>query len=230
VNAPALNGEVGHSATVDRYLETIYYISAEGDVVRPGRLSTWLGVSAPTVSEALRRLERDGWIATASDRSVRLTVEGDRVARAIVRRHRVLERWLTDVLGFDWATADLEAERIAGVISDEVIERLDESMGNPSTCPHGNVIPGRTWVVDLVALSEVTVGHTVTIGRVAEAAEHESQRLLRLLSDYAIGVGASVTVQQRDAATGDVTVLTPAGPLDIDVNATKAIFVASERR
>lgn len=72
-----------HTATVDRYLETIYYIAAEGDVVRPSRLSNWLGVSAPTVSEALRRLERDGWITTAPDRSVTLTSDGESIARAI---------------------------------------------------------------------------------------------------------------------------------------------------
>ena len=103
-----------HTATADRYLEAIYCIAAEGEVVRPSRLAYWLAVSAPTVSDALQRLKRDGWVLIAPDRSVTLTSDGDRVATALVRRHRILERWLTDVLGFDWATADVEADRLFG--------------------------------------------------------------------------------------------------------------------
>jgi DtxR family Mn-dependent transcriptional regulator len=182
-----------HTATVDRYLETIYYIAAEGDVVRPSRLSNWIGVSAPTVSEALRRLERDGWIAIQPDRSVVLTSEGERVASSIVRRHRVLERWLTDVLGFDWAAADLEAERIASSISDEVIARIDESMGTPTTCPHGNAIPGRDphygALISLDRLDQHCFAH---VRRISEVAEHEGQQLLQLLAHYGVGEGVSI--------------------------------------
>ena len=190
-----------HTATVDRYLETIYYIAAEGDVVRPSRLSNWLGVSAPTVSEALRRLERDGWITTAPDRSVTLTSDGESIARAIVRRHRVLERWLTDTLGFDWAAADVEAERIAGAISDEVISRIDASMGAPTTCPHGNPIPGRDPGHGiLTSLADVAVGESALVRRLSEVAEHEGQPLLQQLSDSGVAEGSEVTVTSRDGA------------------------------
>lgn len=119
------------TATVDRYLETIYCIAGEGETVRPGRLAVWLGVSAPTVSNALQRLARDGWIDVAPDRSVTLTSDGQAAAAALVRRHRVLERWLVDVLALDWATADVEAEVLASAFSDVVIDRLDQSMGTP---------------------------------------------------------------------------------------------------
>ncbi|HEY4869516.1 MAG TPA: metal-dependent transcriptional regulator, partial [Candidatus Dormibacteraeota bacterium] len=74
-------------------------------MARPGRLAEWLGVSAPTVSVSLQRLARDGWIRAASDRSVELTESGSAAAADIVRRHRIVERWLTDGLGMDWATA-----------------------------------------------------------------------------------------------------------------------------
>ncbi|TAN28406.1 MAG: metal-dependent transcriptional regulator [Actinomycetota bacterium] len=84
------------SFTVDRYLETIYCIASEGETVRPNRIAYWLAVSAPTVSEALQRLERDGWITIAADRSITLTATGLKVATALVRRHRILERWLAD--------------------------------------------------------------------------------------------------------------------------------------
>lgn len=214
-----------HTSTVDRYLETIYYIAAEGDVVRPSRLSSWLGVSAPTVSEALRRLVRDGWIETASDRSVTLTRDGEAVASAIVRRHRVLERWLTDVLGFDWAEADLEAERIASSISDEVIARIDESMGAPRTCPHGNVIPGRQPEYGaLVALDSLAVGERAHVRRISEVAEHDGQVLLRLLATHDIGEGCEIQIVALSRGD-EVTVRVREGEITLSRAAASAIWV-----
>ena len=183
------------SDTVDRYLETIYCIAAEGQVVRPGRVADWLGVSAPTVSVALQRLARDGWIIIAANRSVTLTALGDAAAQQLIRRHRLLERWLTDVLGFDWASADVEAERLAGSVSDDVLERLDESMQMPSTCPHGNVIPGRRPPYgELTALAELQPGVTATVQRISEVAEHEARPLLRELASHGVHIGTAVRV------------------------------------
>ncbi len=130
--------------TVKHYLETIFYIQFEEDRVRPGRIAEWLGLRPPTVSVTLHRLERDGWITVESDRTVSLTEQGMALASGVVRVHRLLERWLTDVLGFDWATADNYAQEIAPGMSDAVADRLDEHLGRPTTCPHGNVIPGKT--------------------------------------------------------------------------------------
>lgn len=214
-----------HTATVDRYLETIFYIAAEGDVVRPGRLSTWLGVSAPTVSEALRRLSRDGWITLNDDRSVQLTTEGEKVASAIVRRHRVLERWLTDVLGFDWAEADLEAERMASAISDEVIDRIDESMGAPATCPHGNTIPGRNPIHrELVALNQLHNGDVALVRRISEVAEHEGQLLLRLLAKHGVGEGAPLQLVSGDD-DGNCVVKIEEQQVHLPASASAAIWV-----
>src|SRR4051794_7056575 len=110
------------SETVERYLETIYYILSEGEKARPGRIADWLGVSAPTVTNSLQRLVRDGWITTDTDRSVVLTAAGESAAADVVRRHRIVERWLTDILGLDWATADQEAAGLAHGVSDTVLE------------------------------------------------------------------------------------------------------------
>jgi DtxR family transcriptional regulator, iron-dependent repressor len=179
------------SETVDRYLETIYYIDHEGEAVRPGRLAEWLGVSAPTVTIAIRRMTRDGWVSVAPDRSVRLTDGGRRVAAEIVRRHRIVERYLTDVLGLDWATADAEAAGLAHGVSDIVLDRLDAHLGHPSTCPHGNVIPGRIPPKGrgLVRLIEVPSGSQVRVARVSEVAEHEAPQLLRTLGDAGVVPG-----------------------------------------
>ncbi len=191
-------GDANHAATsttVDRYLETIYCIAGEGEVVRPGRLAAWLGVAAPTVSDAVQRLARDGWVDVATDRSVTLTAEGERAAAALVRRHRVLERWLVDVLQLDWASADVEADRLSSAISDVVIDRLDRSLGAPTTCPHGNPIPGRRASYGtLASLAELHVGVHARVRRISEVAEHEARALLTLLSDHGIAEGTDVEV------------------------------------
>ena len=105
------------SETVKHYAETIFYIRQEEGRVRPGRLAEWLGVSAPTVTVTLQRLARDGFVEIGTDRSVTLTPRGEDLAAKIVRVHRLLERWLTDVLGLDWAAADEEAQRLAAGVS-----------------------------------------------------------------------------------------------------------------
>ncbi|MHB1209056.1 MAG: metal-dependent transcriptional regulator [Acidimicrobiales bacterium] len=185
----------GTSTTVDRYLETIYCVAGEGEVVRPSRLAQWLGVSAPTVSDAVQRLERDGWVTIAGDRSVQLTTQGHAKASSIVRRHRILERWLTDTLGFDWAAADEEADRLSSVISDDVIERIDESMGSPLTCPHGNPIPGRTPSYGrLTTLADLEPGTVAIVRRISEVAEHEARALLLSLHEIGVAEGSHIVV------------------------------------
>ncbi|MFN2451470.1 MAG: metal-dependent transcriptional regulator [Candidatus Dormibacteria bacterium] len=187
------------SETADRYLETIYYIEHEGEVPRPGRLAEWLGVSAPTVSVSLQRLVRDGWITVAPDRSVSLTPAGNDAAAGIVRRHRILERWLTDVLGLDWGRADQEAESMAHGLSELVLERLDGHLGRPDTCPHGNRIPGRGGPERrLVSLGAVELDLPAVVSRISEVAEHDAPLLLGSLHRDGVVPGARVIVRGRD--------------------------------
>lgn len=216
------------TTTVDRYLESIYCIEGEGETVRPGRLAAWLGVSAPTVSVALQRLARDGWIDVATDRSVTLTVAGQRAATAIVRRHRVVERWLVDVLAFDWATADVEADGLAIAFSDVVVDRLDRSMGLPATCPHGNPVPGRAPSYgELIALADLDVGVTAAIRRISEVAEHEARTLLTTLASNGIEEGTEVEVTAR-ATTGDsLSVRCGAHRFELPTQAARWIWVES---
>lgn len=215
-----------HSATVDRYLEAIYCIAGEGEIVRPSRLAYWLGVSAPTVTDALQRLKRDGWVVLGADRSVALTESGARTATALVRRHRILERWLTDVLNFDWAAADVEAERIASTISDAVVDQIDLSMGSPSTCPHGNVIPGRKAPYGvLVALADLEPGTPGFIRRISEVAEHEAPALLLMLAEHSIKEGTEVSVCDARLALDEVDITIAGGPLTLSIEAAKLIWV-----
>lgn len=193
--------------TVKHYVETIFYIRFEEGRVRPGRLAEWMGVSAPTVTVTLQRLARDGWLEIAEDRSVTLTRRGEEAAAETVRIHRLLERWLTDVLGFDWTTADMEAQSLASAMSTQVSERLDESMGHPTTCPHGNVIPGREAPYGtLVALSDLEPGAEAHVRRISEVAEHDAPDLLRELDAYGLVTGKRLVVRKADASVHAIPV------------------------
>lgn len=214
------------SLTVERYLEAVYYIEHEGEVARPGRLAEWLGVSAPTATVSLQRLVRDGWVRIGPDHAVELTEAGAKAAAAIVGRHRIVERWLTDVLGLDWATADREAAELAHGLSDLVLDRLDAHLGRPSTCPHGNVIPGRRPPAGrrLVRLTQLPDGATGRVARISEVAEHEAPQLLAGLSERHLIPGVAVTVvgsdpgAERRLDVGD-------GPFTVDERTARAVWV-----
>ena len=131
----------GFHPPVEEYLETIQSLTEEGTTVIQARIAERLGRSAPSVSEMLERLAADGYIER-SGRTIALTEQGRTLADSVIRKHRLAERLLVDVIGLPWHKAHLEAGRWEHVISDEVEERLVELLGNPRTCPHGNPIPG----------------------------------------------------------------------------------------
>jgi DtxR family Mn-dependent transcriptional regulator len=215
------------TVAVDRYLETIYCIAAEDEPVRPSRIAHWLGVKAPTVSIGLRRLRAGGWVQTGIDRRVTLTASGLAAAEAIVRRHRLAECWLTDVLGLDWASAHLEANRLAASFSDEVLGRLDAALGGPAICPHGHPIPGRAAPYgELVALADLRPGQPAAVRRISEIIEHESFQLLRDLAAAGVRTGVEVSAEP-DGRPGEVvlTVAGRQGALHLDPAAARLIWV-----
>jgi DtxR family Mn-dependent transcriptional regulator len=184
---------------IAHYLEAIYYIRAEGERVRSARLADWLSVSRPTVTVALRRMTRDGMVRLDTHKEIELTARGDQAAAAIVRRHRIMERWLTDVLGLDWVTADAEAERLEHAVSEVVEETLYRSLGRPKTCPHGNPIPGHsTMRTSEVRLSALRPGETGTITRISEVAQREAPPLLQYLHERGLRPGTRITIEEVD--------------------------------
>ncbi len=214
------------TSAIDRYLESIFCIDGEGEAVRPGRLSQWMGVSPPTVTDALRRMQRDGLVLISKDRSVELTSLGRERATGIVRRHRILERWLTDVLGLDWAVADEEADRLSSAMSDLVVEQIDSSMGAPRTCPHGNPIPGRKPTYGtLVPLVSVPDAISVTVRRISEVAEHEARPLLKRLSAVGIKEGSDVVIVARGGDEEALTIVVDGTSSALPVEAARWIWV-----
>src|SRR5438552_6535498 len=187
------------SEVVSRYLEAIYYMWFEKEPLRSTRLADWLGVSRPTVAVGLRRMARDGLVRMNGRKEIELTPSGMRAAESIVRRHRIMERWLTDGLGLDWVTADTEAARLEHAVSEVVEQRLYEVLGRPKTCPHGNPIPGHSEVVaNERPISSLAAGDRALITRVSEVAEREAPPLLAYLHQRDLTPGREIVVLEVD--------------------------------
>jgi DtxR family transcriptional regulator, Mn-dependent transcriptional regulator len=187
------------SEVVSRYLEAIYYMWAEKEPLRSSRLADWLGVSRPTVAVGLRRMARDGLVRMNGRKEIELTARGKKEAESIVRRHRIMERWLTDGLGLDWVTADAEAARLEHAVSSVVERRLYEVLGRPETCPHGNPIPGHSKASPVeVRLTQLKTGNRASVTRVSEVAEREAPRLLAYLHDRNLTPGREISVMDAD--------------------------------
>jgi DtxR family transcriptional regulator, iron-dependent repressor len=192
---------------VSHYLEAIYYMWSEGEPLRSARLADWLSVSRPTVTIALRRMTRDGMVRLNARKEIELTAKGRRLAEAIVRRHRIMERWLTDGLGLDWVTADEEAARLEHAVSEVVEKRLYEVLGRPGTCPHGNPIPGYSEAApNELKLINLDAGARASITRVSEVVEREAPLLLAYLHERKLVPGQKIAVLEVDGVGGTLRV------------------------
>lgn len=145
------------SEPLENYLKEIYELEELKGYARVSDLILIFGVSPGTISSALAKLERMN-LVTRKDRKINLTEEGRKLAEKLIRAHRLSERLLTDIIGIDWVRAHEIAHRLEHVWPDDVLERLDEILGRPRTCPHGHPIPGRVEKVEGVKLSEARPG------------------------------------------------------------------------
>jgi len=190
----------GYHPPLEEYLEAIHELEEEGTAVIQARVAERVGHSAPAVSETIRRLKADGYV-TVEDREVLLTGKGRARAESVVRKHRLAEVLLTEIIGLPWHKAHVEACRWEHVISDEVEERLVVLLGHPTTCPHGNPIPGSgaAAALDQVALSSVHGGSKVCLRRVTEQVEIDLDALAYLANaGFIPGADATVTARAPD--------------------------------
>jgi DtxR family Mn-dependent transcriptional regulator len=196
------------SPVAEEYLETIYNMTMEGDPVIGARLADKFQVSRATVTETIKRLVADGYAQQREDKSVILTSEGRVLTEGVLRRHRLAERLLFDLLGMDWIAAHEQAHTLEHAMSEELAQRISEQLGHPLTCPHGNPIPGNassgtTFLQEQGAfrLSEAREGQHVRVVLISEVVEDESE-VLRRLGDKKIHPQARLTVLQTDSAPG----------------------------
>ena len=211
--------------TTEEYLETILEIEEEGVVPLRARLVERLGLSAAAVSETVARLEDQGYVEMNRDRSLRLTDKGRGLATSVVRRHRLAERLLVDVIGLEWEKVHAEAARWEHAISADVEEKLVLLLGDPATCPHGNPIPGSHNVaprLDSMPLADAQQG-PIVVTRVSERLEM-SDSALSLIATAHLLPGNDATVVARDA--DGVTVKTATGEFQVPARIADSLYVA----
>jgi DtxR family Mn-dependent transcriptional regulator len=190
-----------HHPAFEEYCECIFELAEDDVDVIQARIADRLNVSRPAVSEMMRRLETEGLIETTA--GIRLTEAGQHLATTVVRRHRLAERFLTDVLDLSWAEAHHEAGKWEHVMSEHVEQAMNRLLGNPTTCPHGNPIPGSAYVEsDSRPLAEIGVGEPFTVRRITEELEF-TPGLLEFLEASALQPGNAGTIT---AASPDGTV------------------------
>ena len=200
-------GVVTESLTrsVEDYLKAIYQLSPEGRPASTSDIAHLLELSPPSVTGMVKRLTEHGLAEHMPYRGVQLTDEGRRAALRMVRRHRLIEAYLVDFLGYSWDTVHAEAERLEHAVSDTLVERMAVALGHPSVDPHGDPIPsadGSIQELACTALSDVPVGETVELRRV-----HESQsERLRYIASLGLRPGARVTVVDRQPFDDLVTI------------------------
>lgn len=193
----------GFHPPVEEYLEAIHALEEEGVAVIQARLVERLGHAPQTVSEMVHRLQSDGYVGR-DGRGLRLTTDGRQRAESVVRKHRLAERFLVEVVGLPWHKAHLEAGRWEHVISDEVEARFVDILGNPSTCPHGNPIPGAPQPAkEQQRLADAEPGAHVRLARITEQVEIDLGAL-EYLSEHGFTPGVDATVRSK-APDGTLT-------------------------
>ena len=220
----------GHS--VDEYLETIYFLAfpigeyhpRTGSLPLASRVAEMLGVSRASVGEMLKRLEREGLIERGEHKEALLTETGRARAERVVRKHRIIERLLTDFMGYTPAEAHVHADALGDTINDDMVDRIQSRLGNPERCPHG-------WPVDtafeqaenreLTPLSELQAGAHATIVRLAE---HDGE-LLHWFYDEGFVPGGEVELRAAQRAAGQFTVRLNGSDRAIGEKAAAGLFV-----
>jgi len=210
------------SPATEEYLQAVYTLADEGGQVIGARLAEFLRISPAAVSEMVHRLERDGLLRLDERKEVRLTDSGYSAASRVVRRHRLAERMLVDLLGYEWWKTHEEAERIEHAMSQEMEERLVQVLGDPQTCPHGNPMPGTT-PRPTRPLERLATGERATVERIPDQFEHEPGFLEYLDTQ---GVRPGVTLEMIEQRPGLLRVGVNGTPRTIRPDCGQKVWMA----
>lgn len=204
-----------YSVKFREYAEAIWELEEEGIEPIQARIADWLGVSRASVSEMVRKMESEGLVEASP--SIRLTPEGRHLAEVVVRRHRLAERFLSEVLHLPWAKVHAEAEVWETMISDDVEERMWAVMENPTTCPHGNPIPGAGYKPPkMKPMANMEAGERLRLERISEELELDVD-MMGYLDESGLRPGAAVTLERRD----------PHGALTVNVDGRDNVGVGT---
>jgi DtxR family Mn-dependent transcriptional regulator len=210
----------------EMYLRTIWELEEEAITPIRARLVERLSLTAPAVSETVARLEEEGLVRIGGDRILELTESGREIAMSVMRKHRLAERLLTDVIGLEWEHVHAEACRWEHVISDQVVDRLTQLLDNPETCPHGNPIPGVAGRVDAAELMTMVEaakkGGATVVRRISEKLQGDIDTM-RSLRQQGLRPGVEVTPRLAD---GLVIVACPAGEVRMPGDIAELVYVS----
>jgi DtxR family Mn-dependent transcriptional regulator len=209
--------------SVEDYLKAIYHLSTAGGVASTSDIAAALDIAAPSVSGMVRRLSETGLIEHVPYRGVQLTLLGRRAALKMIRRHRILESFLTSQLGYDWDRVHAEAEQLEHAASDELIERMARVLGDPQYDPHGDPIPtasGEIESTELISLADAAVGGPYEVRQVGT---QDSGRL-RYLAEQGLVPRARFTITDRQPFNGPTLIRLAAGEERV-VGRELALFV-----
>ena len=216
----------GHHPAVEQYLETILELEESGVVPLRARLVERLGVSAPAVSETVKRLEREGYLTLDDERVMHLTDTGRAYATSVLRRHRLAELLLVDVLKVPWSLVHEEACRLEHAISDNLEAHLVALLGDPGHCPHGNPIPGSANTLDpgpLQALSTVAEGRSCVVRRIDEHLQTQIAHMRELEAGHLLP-GQEVVVAR--SGTGDLELLVDGRSVTLQPGVAENVYVS----
>jgi DtxR family transcriptional regulator, Mn-dependent transcriptional regulator len=213
---------------IEDYLRTIYALEEEVQPVIAARVAEEVGVTPSTMVSTLRRLEGEGYLKVVRRKEIHLTAEGKQVAERILRRHFLLERFLTDLLGLDWVKAHQEAHRLEHALSQEVEDRLAKLLGYPTTCPHGNLIPSkdspRSPKSKGTPLHSIAAGKEVELDYITEGGERDA-RLLGYLQEHRLVPGTKVRVLDVAPSMGVMSLKVGQDEFSLGIEAAKKIRV-----
>lgn len=211
------------------YLKAIYELEQRGAAAGTNDIAGRLGIAAASVSGMVQRLARLGLVRAERYRGARLTTAGRAAALQLIRRHRIIECYLVERLGFGWEDVHDEAERLEHAASDDLIERMAEAIGNPTEDPHGAPIPTRAGEVDetrLASIAELKAGEVATVVRMSD----RDPAFLRYLDELGIRPGAIVEVVSRAPFDGPVTMRVGGAEHAVGTSAAGQVFIRLEPR
>ena len=218
-------GKKALSAAGEDYLKVIWTAQEWTEApVTVSALSAHLGFSASSVSEAVKKLAAQGFLAHARYGSIALTPEGELAAVNMVRRHRLIETFLVEYLGYGWDEVHDEAENLEHAVSDKMVDALALRLGNPVRDPHGDPIPARDGSLpplDAARLSQSETGRRLRIARVSD----DSPELLRYLHGMGLGLDAELSIIDRQAYAGTLTLDRSGDRVELGLPAAEAIWV-----
>ena len=212
------------SVVVENYLQAIYKLWERGERVAPTHLAEAMGVSVATAVGTIKRMARQGLTTASNGKEVTLTPRGQELGESVVRRHRLAERMLTELLGVEWYLAHAEAHRFEHAISPHVEEKVAKALGYPKTNPYGCPIPG--YAADLKTpatkpLSQAKVGEETEVDRVPD----EDVRLLQFFEQIGLKPGARLTVIEAAPYKGTITVALEQGEVVVGMEVARSVRV-----